>query len=79
MKKQCIKTFKQTYKKDGIERGFSYQVCVVRDTDGYVYRIMNMDEMSIWKSYRFKTFKEAENFLNKHPHNIENQKERINK
>lgn len=79
MKKQCIKTFKQTYRHPETqeEKEFSYRVGVVLDTKGYVYRIMNMDSLSIWKSYVFKTFKEAEEFLTKHPHNIENQKEEV--
>lgn len=73
MKKQCIKTFKQTYKdlETKEEKEFSYRVGVVLDTQTYTYRIMNMDSMSIWKNYNFKTFKEAESFLAKHPHNIE--------
>ena len=70
MKKQCIKTFKQVYKKDGETKEFTYRVGVIKDTEGYVYRIMNFDDLTIWKTYRFNTFKEAEEFLDRHPHNI---------
>jgi len=75
MKKQCIKTFKQIYKnpKTKEKKEFSYTVGVVLDTNGYVYRIMNLDSLSIWNR-TFKTFKEASEFLIRHPHNIENQK-----
>jgi hypothetical protein len=79
MKKQCIKTFKQIYK-DLVtkeEKSFSYKVGVVLDTQDYTYRIMNLDSLSIWKNYKFKTFKKAEEFLTNHPHNIENQKKEV--
>lgn len=74
MKKQCIKTFKQIYKdqKTQERKEYSYTVQIVKDTDGYKYRIMNMKDVTIWNRY-FDTFGEAEEFLNKHPHNVENQ------
>lgn len=76
MKKQCIKTFKQTYNNPNTKEKteFFYKVGVVKDTVDYTYRILNLDSFSIWAKYKFKTFKEAEEFLTKHPHNIENQK-----
>lgn len=73
MKKQCIKTFKQIYKDPNTkeEKSFTYRMTIVKDTEDYMYRLMNLDELSIWKEKRFKTFKTAEEFLNKHPHNID--------
>lgn len=71
MKKQYIKTFKQIYKKDGKIKEFTYRVGIVQDTEEYIYRIINLDNLTIWKTYRFNTFKEAEDFLNRHPHNID--------
>lgn len=72
MKKQCIKTFKQIYKDKETqqEKSFLYHMIIVRDTEDYQYHLLNVDSMSLWKNYRFKTFKEAELFLNKHPHYI---------
>jgi hypothetical protein len=72
MKKQYIKTFKQIYKDKNTneEKSFSYKVGIVKDTESYQYRIMNFDSLTIWKHISFKTFKEAEDYLNKHPHNI---------
>lgn len=72
MKKQCIKTFKQIYKDKETqqEKSFLYHMIIVRDTEDYQYLLLNMDTMTLWKNYRFRTFKEAESFLNKHPHYI---------
>ena len=46
MKKQCIKTFKQIYKdKETIEeKEFFYKVGIVKDTEDYKYRIINLEE-----------------------------------
>ena len=78
MKKQCIKTFKQIYNDPETKekREYSYTVQIVKDTNGYKYRIINMKDLTIWNRY-FDTFKEAEEFLNKHPHNIENQNKEV--
>lgn len=75
MKKQCIKTFKQIYKdpKTQEKKEYIYKVAVIKDTNGYKYRIINLEYMSIWNKF-FDTFNEAVEFLTKHPHNIENQK-----
>lgn len=72
MKKRYIKTFKQVYfdKKEQCQKEHIYHVGIVKDTEDYMYRIMNFDELSIWKTYRFKTFKEAQHFIDNHPHNI---------
>lgn len=80
MKKQCIKTFKQIYNNPHTKESqeFSYKVGIVKDTADYTYRILNIDSYSIWANYKFKTFKEAEEFLTNHPHNIENQKKEVN-
>jgi len=68
MKKQCIKTFKQIWKnKEGVQKEFFYRVAVVRDTIDYKYRIMNLDELSIWKEWKFDTFNQAKDFIIKHP------------
>lgn len=76
MKKQYIKTFKQIYKdqKTQERKEYIYDVMVIKDTNGYKYRILNLESMTIWKKF-FNTFNEAVNFIDKHPHNIENQKE----
>lgn len=73
MKKECVKTFKQIYynKKTKEKISFIYHMSIVRDTEDYQYRLLNIDSMTLWKKYRFKTFEEAEDFLNKHPHNID--------
>lgn len=74
MKKKCIKTFKQIYlNKEGQKKEFNYKVTIVQDTEDYSYRIMNLDLFSIWKKWKFKKYKDAEDFLNKHPFNIERQ------
>lgn len=76
MKKQYIKTFKQIYKdqKTQERKEYTYDVMVVKDTNGYKYRILNLESMTIWKKF-FNTFNEVVDFIDKHPHNIENQKE----
>ncbi len=77
MKKRYIKTFKQVYfdQKDQCQKEHMYCVGIVKDTEDYMYRIMNFDELSIWKTYRFKTFKEAQHFIDNHPHNIDRKEE----
>lgn len=77
MKKKCIKTFKQIYKDKETqqEKSLLYHMTIVRDTEDCQYRLLNIDTMSLWKKYRFNTFKKAEDFLNKHPHNIERKAE----
>ena len=72
MKNQCIKTFKQIYKdKETLEeKEFFYKVSIVKDTEDYKYRIINLDSMSIWKGWKFDTYNEAKNFLIKHPNCI---------
>lgn len=59
MKKECIKTFKQIYKDKEAqqEKSFLYHMTIVRDTENYQYRLLNMDTMTLWKNYRFRTFK----------------------
>lgn len=77
MKSNVIKTFKQTYTdKNNIQRSFCYNVTIVKDTEDYTYRILNLDSFSIWKAQKFKTYKEALKFIEKHPHNLENQENR---
>lgn len=73
MKKECIKTFKQVYKDKvtGKEREFSYRMGIVKDTEDYTFRLINLDEMAIWKRWRFTTYEQAENFLDRHPHNVD--------
>lgn len=72
MKSNVIKNFKQTYKaKDGSLGINEYRVTIVKDTTDYTYRILNLNSWTIWSNRRFKTFNEAVNFLDKHPHNTE--------
>lgn len=77
---QYIKTFKQIYfnHQEQCVKEFTYRVGIVKDTEGYVYRLMNFDSLSIWKKYRFKTFEEAKHFIDNHPHNLERQQEKEN-
>lgn len=71
-----IQTFKQIYfhPKEQKVKEHIYRVCIVRDTEDYMYRIMNFDDLTIWKTHRFSTFNKAKEFLDKHPHNIINHK-----
>ena len=71
-----IQTFKQIYfhQKEHKVKERIYHVGIVRDTEDYMYRIMNFDDLTIWKTHRFSTFNDAKEFLDKHPHNIINNK-----
>lgn len=75
MKNQYIKTFKQTYKyNNNKEKTMFYRIGIVRDTEDYKYRIINLDSMAIWKHYRFETYSDAKEFIDNHPHNIDRNK-----
>jgi len=77
MKSTALWNFKQIYidKETQEQKENFYQVTIIKDTEGYNYRILNVTSGTLWKDYRFKTFKQAEEFLNNHPHSIGNSKE----
>ena len=41
---------------------------IVKDTNNYEYRILNITDGVLWKDKSFKTFDDALMFLDKHPH-----------
>ena len=70
MKSTTLKDFKQIYN-DKItqeQKEYDYQVIIIKDTDDYTYRILNVTSGTIWKNYRFATYKQANDFLMSHPH-----------
>lgn len=72
MKKNKTWTFKQIYrdKETGYFKEFHYTMGIVKDTECGKFRLINLDDMSIWRNWRFETYEIAESFLNKHPHNM---------
>lgn len=77
MKRTYLRNFKQVYKDPETKekKEYFYQVTIVKDTDDYSYRILNVTEGTIWKDRRFSTMNEALDFINMHPHAIEEVKE----
>lgn len=77
MKRTYLRNFKQVYKdpKTKEEKEYFYQVTIVRDTEDYSYRILNVTEGTLWKDRHFNTMNEALDFINMHPHAIEETKE----
>ena len=75
MRKKYLKTLKQIYEDPQTKerKEYFYDVAVIKDTNGGKYRIINLKDMTIW-IWSFDTLNEAVSFLNKHPHNIDNQK-----
>lgn len=74
--KKKIWSFKQIYRdKDTKQlKEYCYSMIVVKDTECNKFRLLNLKDMSIWKNWKFDTREIAENFLNKHPHNINRDK-----
>ena len=70
MKRTFLRNFKQVYRHPQTkeEREYNYQVVIVKDTNNYEYRILNITSGTLWKDKSFKTFDDALMFLNKHPH-----------
>ncbi len=79
MKSTISRSFKQIWKdkKTQKEKEYNYEVIIIRDTEDYNYRILNLKTCTIWKNLRFKTFNEAKLYLEKHPHCIKDKKEKI--
>ena len=77
MKRTYLRNFKQVYKDPETkkEKEYFYQVTIIKDTDDYSYRILNVTEGTLWKDRRFNTMDEALDFINMHPHAIEEAKE----
>ena len=77
MKRTYLRNFKQVYRdpKTQEEKEYFYQVTIIRDTDDYSYRILNVTSGTIWKDRRFNTMNEALDFINMHPHAIKETKE----
>ena len=72
MKRTYLRNFKQVYRdpKTKEEKTYFYQVTIIKDTDDYSYRILNVTSGTLWKDRRFKTMKEALEFIEDHPHAI---------
>ena len=72
MKRTYLRNFKQVYRdpKTKEEKTYFYQVTIVKDTDDYSYRILNVTSGTIWKDRRFKSMEEALEFIENHPHAI---------
>lgn len=77
MERTYLRNFKLVYKDPETkeEKEYFYQVTIVKDTDDYSYRILNITEGTLWKDRRFNTMNEALDFINMHPHAIEKAKE----
>ncbi|MBO7536194.1 MAG: hypothetical protein J6T34_03520 [Bacilli bacterium] len=72
MKRTFLRNFKQVYRDKATkeEKEYRYQVTIVRDTENYLYRILNVTEGTLWKNISFKTMDDALLYLEKHPHAI---------
>jgi hypothetical protein len=72
MKRTYLRNFKQIYKNPDTkeEKEYFYQVAIVKDTDDYSYRILNVTEGTLWKDQHFYTMNDALDFINAHPHAI---------
>ena len=70
MKSTLLRTFKQVYtdKVTKEQKEYEYQVTIVKDTNDYKYRILNVTSGTLWAKKSFDTFEEADLFLQKHPH-----------
>ena len=81
MKSTALWNFKQIYidKETQEQKEFCYQVTIIKDTEDYNYRILNVTNGTLWKNYRFNTFNQAADFLNNHPHCIDAKEVLLNK
>ena len=72
MKRTFLRNFKQVYRDKATkeEKEYYYQVAIVRDTENYLYRILNVTEGTLWKNISFETMDDALLYLEKHPHAI---------
>lgn len=70
MKSTILRTFKQVYndKVTKEKKEYEYQVAIVRDTNDYKYRILNVTSGTLWAKLSFNTFEDADLYLSKHPH-----------
>jgi len=72
MKSTVLRTFKQIYtdKETQKQKEYLYQVTIIRDTEDYKYRILNVTSGTIWKSKEFSTLEQAKNFVKNYPNGI---------
>ena len=72
MKRTFLRNFKQIYvdPHTNEKKEYKYQVAIIKDTEDYKYRILNVTSGTIWKQYAFRTFDDALKFINNHPHAI---------